>query len=101
MPHDVMAALSVSILSDLILQPILDIHDQRTDPRIAFVGGARGPAELQDRVDSGEMAAAFTLCPVSVQELMTIADTGGIMPPKATWFEPKLRSGLVVYSLKD
>ena len=98
---DVMAALGVSILSDLILRPILDIHDQRTDPRIAFVGGARGSAELQDRVDNGEMAAAFTLCPVSVQELMTVADAGGIMPPKATWFEPKLRSGLVVYSLKD
>ena len=98
---DVMAALGVSILSDLILRPILDIHDQRTDPRIAFVGGSRGSAELQDRVDSGEMAAAFTLCPVSIQELMTVADAGAIMPPKATWFEPKLRSGLVVYSLKD
>ena len=98
---DVMAALAVSILSDLILRPILDIHDQRTDPRIAFVGGARGPAELQDRVDNGEMAAAFTLYPVSIQELMTVADTGAIMPPKATWFEPKLRSGVVVYSLKD
>ena len=98
---DVMAALGVSILSDLILRPILDIHDQRTDPRIAFVGGSRGSAELQDRVDSGEMVAAFTLCPVSIQELMTVADAGAIMPPKATWFEPKLRSGLVVYSLKD
>ena len=98
---DVMAALGVTILSELILQPVLDIHDQRTDPRITFVGGARGPAELQGRVDSGEMAAAFTLCPVSVQELMTVADAGRIMPPKATWFEPKLRSGLVVYSLKD
>ncbi|MDE0510331.1 MAG: DUF1015 family protein [Gammaproteobacteria bacterium] len=100
-PDDVMAALGVSILSDLILEPILDIKDQRTDPRIAFVGGARGTGELQDRVDSGEMAVAFTLYPVTVQELMTIADTGRIMPPKATWFEPKLRSGLVVYSLKD
>ncbi len=98
---DVMATLGVSILSDLILRPILDIHDQRTDPRIAFVGGARGSAELQGRVDNGEMAAAFSLCPVSVQELMTVADAGAIMPPKATWFEPKLRSGLVVYSLKD
>ena len=98
---DAMAALGVSILSDLILQPILNINDQRTDPRIAFVGGARGLEELQNRVDNGEMAAAFTLCPVSVQELMTIADAGGIMPPKATWFEPKLRSGLVVYGLED
>ena len=100
-PGDVMSALGVSILSDLILEPILDIHDQRTDPRIAFVGGARGTGELQDRVDSGEMAVAFTLNPVTVQELMTIADSGRIMPPKATWFEPKLRSGLVVYSLED
>lgn len=98
---DTRAALGVSILSDLILQPVLGIHDQRTDRRITFVGGARGPGELQDRVDSGEMAVAFTLCPVSVQELMTIADAGEIMPPKATWFEPKLRSGLVVYSLED
>ena len=98
---DVLAALGVSILSDLILQPILGIHDQRTDPRIAYVGGPRGLGELQDRVDSGEMIAAFTLCPVAVQELMTVADAGGIMPPKATWFAPKLRSGLVVYSLMD
>lgn len=100
-PDDVMSALGVSILSDLILEPILGIHDQRTDPRIAFVGGARGTGELRDRVDSGEMAVAFTLHPVSVQELITIADSGRIMPPKATWFEPKLRSGLVVYSLED
>ena len=98
---NVTAALGVSVLSDLILQPILDIRDQRTDPRIAFIGGARGLGELQDRVDGGEMAAAFSLCPVSVQELMAVADAGAIMPPKATWFEPKLRSGLVVYSLKD
>ena len=100
-PDDVMSALGVSILSDLILEPILGIHDQRTDPRIAYVGGARGTRELQHRVDSGEMAVAFTLHPVSVQELMTIADSGRVMPPKATWFEPKLRSGLVVYSLED
>ena len=100
-PGDTMSALGVSILSDLILEPILGIRDQRTDPRITYVGGARGVKELQNRVDSGEMAVAFTLCPVTVQELMTIADSGRIMPPKATWFEPKLRSGLVVYSLKD
>ena len=100
-PDDIMSALGVSILSDLVLEPILGIRDQRTDPRIAFVGGARGTGELQDRVDSGEMAVAFTLYPVTVQELMTVADSGGIMPPKATWFEPKLRSGLVVYSLED
>ena len=98
---DIMAALGVSVLSSLILQPILGIHDQRTDPRIAFVGGVRSAQELQGWVDSGEMAAAFTLCPVTLQELMTVADAGDIMPPKATWFEPKLRSGLVVYSLKD
>lgn len=98
---DIMAALGVSILSNLILEPILDIHDQRTDRRIDFLGGVRGTGELEQRVDSGEMAVAFTLYPVSVQELMTIADSGRIMPPKATWFEPKLRSGLVVYSLED
>ena len=100
-PADTMAALCVSILSDLILKPILDIHNQRTDKRIAFVGGVRGTEELQNRVDSGEMAIAFSLCPVTVQELMEISDTGRLMPPKATWFEPKLRSGLVVYSLED
>ncbi len=100
-PDDVMSALGVSILSDLILAPILGIHDQRTDPRIIYVGGVSGTEKLQERVDSGEMAVAFTLHPVSIQELMAIADSGRIMPPKATWFEPKLRSGLVVYSLKD
>ena len=100
-PGDTMSTLGVSILSDLILEPILGIRDQRTDPRITYVGGARGVKELQDRVDSGETAVAFSLCPVTVQELMTIADSGRIMPPKATWFEPKLRSGLVVYSLED
>lgn len=100
-PTDVRAALGVSILSDLVLQSILDIHDQRTDRRIDFVGGARGLGELQGRVDSGEMAVAFALCPVSIQELMDISDSGRLMPPKATWFEPKLRSGLVVYSLED
>ena len=98
---DTRAALGVSVLSDLVLQPILHIHDQRTDRRIDFAGGARGLEELQDRVDSGDMAAAFTLCPVSIQELMDISDSGRLMPPKTTWFEPKLRSGLVVYSLED
>ena len=97
---DARAALGVSILSDLVLQPILDIHDQRTDRRIDFVGGARGLGELQGRVDSGEMAVAFALSPVSIQELMEISDSGRLMPPKATWFEPKLRSGLVVYGLE-
>ena len=100
-PDDTLSALGVSILSSLVLEPVLGIRDQRADPRIAFVGGPRGLEELQERVDSGEMAVAFTLYPVSVQELMAIADSGRIMPPKATWFEPKLRSGLVVYSLKD
>ncbi len=95
------AALGVSILSERILHPLLGIHDLRSDPRIAFVGGARGAAELEARVNSGEMAVAFTLCPVAAQELMDIADRGEIMPPKATWFEPKLGSGLVVYGLED
>ena len=98
---DVIAVLGVSVLSDQILQPILDIHDQRTDQRIAFVGGARGTKRLEEAVNSGEMAVAFTLCPIAIQQLMAIADKDEIMPPKATWFEPKLRSGLVVYSLKD
>ena len=98
---DVRAALGVSVLSALVLEPILDIHDQRTDRRIDFAGGARGLGELQGRVDNGEMAVAFALCPVSIQELMDISDSGRLMPPKATWFEPKLRSGLVVYSLRD
>ncbi len=92
--------LDVTILSNQILDPVLNIVDLRTDKRIDFVGGIRGLGELEKRVDSGEMKVAFALFPVSMRQLIDIADSGEIMPPKTTWFEPKLRSGLVVYSLK-
>jgi uncharacterized protein (DUF1015 family) len=92
-------SLDVSVLSTYILEPILDIKDLRTSTRIDFVGGIRGLGELKKRVDSGEMAVAFALYPVSMEQLMNIADTGNIMPPKVTWFEPKLRSGLVINKL--
>jgi uncharacterized protein (DUF1015 family) len=98
--NDPIGVLDVTILSKLVLDP-LDIKDLRTSERIDFVGGIRGLGELQKRVDSGEMKAAFALYPVSMKQLITIADTGNIMPPKTTWFEPKLRSGLVVHQLED
>ena len=98
--HDPVGVLDVTILSEQVLKPLLGIHDLRTDKRIDFVGGIRGLSELERRVDSGEMRVAFALYPVSMQQLIDIADSGKIMPPKTTWFEPKLRSGLVVYSLK-
>jgi uncharacterized protein (DUF1015 family) len=98
--NDPIGVLDVTILSHLVLDP-LDIKDLRTSERIDFVGGIRGLGELQKRVDSGEMKAAFALYPVSMKQLITIADTGNIMPPKTTWFEPKLRSGLVVHRLED
>ena len=87
--------LDVSRLHTLVLAPLLGIGDVRTDTRIDFVGGARGTAELERRVSSGEWAVAFSLFPVGVRELMTISDAGGVMPPKSTWFEPKLRDGLL------
>ncbi len=96
---DPIGSLDVSVLSNTVLEPILNIKDLRTDTRIEFVGGIRGLGELQERVDNGEMAVAFALYPVSMQQLMHIADTNNIMPPKVTWFEPKLRSGLVIYKL--
>jgi len=98
---DAVAVLDVTILSRLILEPILNITDLRRDKRVEFVGGIRGLQELQRRVDSGEMAVAFAMFPVTMQQLMNIADSGNIMPPKTTWFEPKLRSGLVVHSLEE
>ena len=98
---DPIGVLDVTILSKTILGPILNIHDLRRDKRIDFVGGIRGLEELEKRVDSGEMTVAFALYPVSMQQLIDIADTGNIMPPKTTWFEPKLRSGLFVHSLED
>lgn len=96
---DPIGVLDVTVLSQLVLDQILDIKDLRTSTRIDFVGGIRGLDELKRRVDSGEMAAAFALYPVSMQQLIDIADSGNIMPPKTTWFEPKLRSGLVVHLL--
>ena len=96
---DPIEQLDVTISSNLILDDILGIKDLRTDTRIDFVGGIRGLDELKKRVDSGEMAFAMALYPVSMKQLMTIADTGNIMPPKTTWFEPKLRSGLVIHKL--
>ncbi len=96
---DPIGVLDVTISSDLILRDILDITDLRSSKRIDFVGGIRGLGELKRRVDSGEMVAALALYPVSMKQLMDIADTGNIMPPKTTWFEPKLRSGLVIHKL--
>lgn len=98
---DPIGVLDVTISSNLILRDILGIHDLRSDKRIDFVGGIRGLGELKRRVDSGEMAMALALYPVSMKQLMDIADTGNIMPPKTTWFEPKLRSGLVIHKLDD
>ena len=96
---DPIGVLDVTILSNLVLDAILGIKDLRTDKRIDFVGGIRGLGELSRRVDSGEMKVAFALYPVSMKQLIDIADTGNIMPPKTTWFEPKLRSGLFIHSL--
>ena len=97
--NDPIGQLDVTISSDLILRDLIGITDLRSDKRIDFVGGIRGLEELRRRVDSGEMAFALALYPVSMTQLMNIADTGNIMPPKTTWFEPKLRSGLVIHSL--
>ena len=97
--NDPIGVLDVTILSNLVLDKLLGIKDLRTDKRIDFVGGIRGLGELSRRVDSGEMKVAFALYPVSMQQLINIADTGNIMPPKTTWFEPKLRSGLAIHSL--
>lgn len=94
--NDPIGVLDVTILSNHVLTPILDITDLRTSKRIDFVGGIRGLGELKRRVDNGEMVAAFALYPVSMQQLIDIADSGNIMPPKTTWFEPKLRSGLLI-----
>ena len=99
--NDPIGQLDVTVSSDLILRDLLGITDLRSDKRIDFVGGIRGLEELKRRVDSGEMAMALALYPVSMQQLMNIADTGNIMPPKTTWFEPKLRSGLVIHKLDD
>lgn len=98
---DEVERLDVSILQNEVFAPMLGIGDPRTDKRIDFVGGIRGLAELERRVDSGEMKLAFAMCPTSVGELMAIADSGKIMPPKSTWFEPKLRSGIFIHKLSE
>lgn len=95
--EDPIGVLDVSILSSLVLEKILGIEDQRTDKRIDFVGGIRGLKELERRVDSGEMKVAFSFYPVSIEQLFDIADSGNVMPPKSTWFEPKLRDGLLTH----
>ena len=97
--QDPVERLDVSVLSDHVLGPILGITDLRRDKRIGFVGGIRGPAELEKRVDSGEMAAAFSLFPTRMGDLMAVADAGEVMPPKSTWFEPKLADGMVSHVL--
>jgi uncharacterized protein (DUF1015 family) len=94
---DPIGVLDVTILSNLVLEKLLDIADQRTDKRIDFVGGIRGLQELERRVDSGEMKVAFSFYPVSIEQLFDIADSGNVMPPKSTWFEPKLRDGLLTH----
>lgn len=94
---DPIGVLDISILQQNIFSPLLNIHDQRTDKRVDFVGGIRGIEELERRVNSGEMAAAFSLYPVSMDQLFDIADSGNVMPPKSTWFEPKLRDGLLTH----
>ncbi len=96
---DPVASLDVSLLQDRVLTPILGVGDPRTDARIDFVGGIRGTAELERRVRSGEVAVGFALHPTSLDQLLAVADAGGIMPPKSTWFEPKLRSGLFVHEM--
>jgi uncharacterized protein (DUF1015 family) len=96
---DPISSLDVTLLQDRVLGPILGIGDPRTDKRIDFVGGIRGPDELRKRVDSGEMAIAFSMFPTTIEQLMAVADAGAVMPPKSTWFEPKLRSGLLIHTL--
>ncbi|HEY8388980.1 MAG TPA: DUF1015 family protein [Parasegetibacter sp.] len=98
---DPIGVLDVTILQENLLDPVLGIKDQRTDKRIDFVGGIRGLNELEKRVDSGEMALAISLYPVSIQQLFDIADSGNVMPPKSTWFEPKLRDGLLTHLISE
>jgi uncharacterized protein (DUF1015 family) len=97
--EDPVRSLDASLLQARILEPMLGIGDVRSDARIGFVGGGKGIPELERLVASGAMAVAFAMCPVSMDQLIKVADAGGIMPPKSTWFEPKLRSGLFVHSL--
>jgi uncharacterized protein (DUF1015 family) len=96
-PSDAIGSLDVSVLQEQLLAPILKIADVRTDKRIEFVGGKRGPGEIERLVTSGQAAVGFSLYPVSVSDLMAVSDAGSIMPPKSTWFEPKLRDGLLIH----
>ncbi len=98
---DPIGVLDISILQNNLLDPVLNIKDQRTDKRIDFIGGIRGLQELEKRVNSGEMSVAFSLHPVTIQQLFDIADSGNVMPPKSTWFEPKLRDGLLTHLIAD
>ena len=99
--QDPIGVLDISILQNNLLDPVLNIKDQRTDKRIDFIGGIRGLQELENRVNSGEMAVAFSLHPVTIQQLFNIADSGNVMPPKSTWFEPKLRDGLLTHLMAN
>ena len=96
---DPVASLDVDLLQKRVLSPIFDIQDPRTDKRIDFVGGIRGTEELERRVDSGEMRLAVSMYPTQIHQIFAVSDGGGVMPPKSTWFEPKLRSGLFVHAL--
>jgi uncharacterized protein (DUF1015 family) len=96
---DPLGKLDVALLQKYVLAPIFDIDDPRTSKRIDFVGGIRGTRELEKSVDRGDYACAFSLFPTSIEDLMTIADAGGIMPPKSTWFEPKLRDGMFCHMI--
>ncbi|MCX5898172.1 MAG: DUF1015 domain-containing protein, partial [Proteobacteria bacterium] len=98
-PNDPIESLDVQILQNKLLDPILGIKDPRTDKRIDFIGGIRGTQELEKLVDAGEYQVAFSMHPTTIEQLIRVADAGKIMPPKSTWFEPKLRSGLVVHLL--
>ena len=94
---DPAAELDAALLQTLLLEPVLRVEDIRTDPRVRFVGGVHGTGELERLVDSGEAAVAFSLAAVNMDELLAVSDAGGIMPPKSTWFEPKLRDGLLTH----
>ena len=98
-PEGTVAALDVSILQDRLLDPMLGIVDVRTDKRIEFIGGLRGTAELERLVNEGKAAVAFSLYPTTVDELLRVSDAGEVMPPKSTWFEPKLRDGLLIHTI--
>ena len=99
--NDPIGILDVTILQNNLLEPILNIKDQRTDKRIDFIGGIRGLSELEKRVDSDGMKVAFSLYPVTIDQLFDIADSGNVMPPKSTWFEPKLRDGLLTHLIYE